>query len=219
MFSYGCLPQRGCVSNPAETGAQALSQPCWMSQAGCVGASVRWWGALVPRWWAWLTRVEKGKKPTGRTDICQRGTGKQKGKLEGSDVEVLWKILNRNVFSIAFCRVKRGKSLMANSCGSASGIWKENYFASFWSSEVIVARCSTWEAIVQLFPVRALVYFSKSRFVWAKDRSVVMERMGQPLEMSFLWQTVASASPLGAFQFCWMPILLGQREVSATAQP
>lgn len=57
----------------------------------------------------------------------------------------------------------------------------------------------SWEASLQLFPTRALVCFSKSRFLWANDKSVVVEKMGQHKAISFLWETVASASALGPF--------------------
>lgn len=40
-----------------------------LSSAVCVDASVQWWGAP-------LACEEKGEKPVGRTDMCQRGTGK-----------------------------------------------------------------------------------------------------------------------------------------------
>lgn len=53
---------------------------------------------------------------------------------------MLWKILTRNVFLIAFCGVE-WQATCDNSCGYTWAILKEHSFASFSSSEVIVIGC------------------------------------------------------------------------------
>lgn len=155
---------------------------------------------------------------------------------------MLWKVLTRNVFLIAFCGVE-WQAIFSNSCGYAWGILKEHCFASLRNSEVIVVSCPSlatfvkhggkgwfeknrcksaswettrrlcgvreelplpivswwlcvdvrfvhlmswrwwhqpsWEAVLQFFPARALDCYSKSRFLWAGVKSVVVDKLRQ----------------------------------------